>query len=94
VEADSLPVTESHVTATQNAKVEAEASSGNVREIGTTKQGVFGEMSTILDTEIGVFQQNGIIEAEASCRPVCTQPNRRVRKASRSADNPATIRVT
>ena len=33
--------------------------SGNFREIGTTKQGVSGEMSTIVDTEIGVFQQNG-----------------------------------
>ena len=51
-------------------------------------------MYKILGAEIGVFQQNGIVEAEASCRPVCTQPFRRVRKASRSADNPATIRVT
>jgi RNA polymerase sigma factor (sigma-70 family) len=33
--------------------------SGNFREIGTTKQGVSGEMSTIVCAEIGVFQQNG-----------------------------------
>ena len=33
--------------------------SGNFREIGNRKQGVSGEMSTIVDTEIGVFQQNG-----------------------------------
>ena len=33
--------------------------SGNFREIGTTKQGVSGEMYKIVDTEIGVFQQNG-----------------------------------
>ena len=56
--------------------------SGNFREIRTTKQGVSGEMSTIVDTEIGVF------------RAFCTQPFRCVRKASRTADNPATIRVT
>ena len=33
--------------------------SGNFREIHTTKQGFSGEMSTMVDTEIGVFQQNG-----------------------------------
>ena len=56
--------------------------SGNFREIRTTKQGVSGEMSTIVDTEIGVF------------RAFSTQPFRCVRKARQSADNPATIRVT
>ena len=33
--------------------------SGNFREIRTTKQGVSGEMSTMVCAEIGVFQQNG-----------------------------------